>query len=115
MTVDVKRDDTDTEMWLWDLVVGRSFTMLGGGARCDVFLQGGSVNVSAPGTSLVEFDGIVKGKAIRFRGGPGDDEFTIDADRVQRKRLTLDRGPGMDELYDDGWVPPPGSTITGLP
>lgn len=187
-SIDVKRDVVDTDVVLPDLVVGRSFTMLGGAGRSYLSLHGGSVGRSVkltygdsvnhiyvfldaiggsltasygsnnnifalgqnavvqgsvnlsmpgPGESLVEFDGTVRGKAIRYRGGAGndefnlrsvspramatfdlgggDDEFTIYADRVQLKRLTLDLGEGTDELDDNGWVPPPGSTITGLP
>lgn len=48
--------------------------------------------------------------------GGGDDDVTIhDASVVQIGSLTLDFGDGADDFFDDGWVPPPGAIITGLP
>lgn len=48
--------------------------------------------------------------------GAGDDDVTIhDASVVQFGSLTLDFGEGADDFFDDGWVPPPGTIITGLP
>lgn len=51
-----------------------------------------------------------------FLLGDGDDDLDIGGGPdVVLGRLTVDFGEGHDDFFDNGWVPPPGSTITGLP
>jgi hypothetical protein len=45
--------------------------------------------------------------------GDGDDTVSLDA--LTLARLRLDLGGGTDTLRFYDFVPPPGSTITGLP
>jgi len=87
------------QVQLYGACQGSSFKYTGGGGYDYM-----SLNLVAPRTKAT------------ILLGDGDDDVTIaDASVTQLGRLTLDFGEGADDFFDDGWVPPPGSTITGLP
>lgn len=84
----------------------------------------------------VHIDGAIQGTSLKYTGGPGRDDLSMptsapranativtgdgedDVDffsTTRLKRLKLDLGDGVDTLGLNGFVLPPGSTVTGLP
>jgi hypothetical protein len=81
--------------------------------RCD----GSSIRYTGgAGMDFVNLYLVAPRAKATFLLGAGDDDLNIGGGpEVVLGRLTVDFGDGNDDFFDHGWVPPPGSTITGLP